>query len=137
MDKRIQYYLAFDGDDTLWKNEITYQNLDDKIFKSILPNIGDIQTLKKAQNKILKKNINSIGFGMKIYALSYIEAMCQLYPELPAHIISQLIDICRPYITQPVQLIANAHNVLKTLKKRYKLLLITKGDLIEQEYKIK
>ena len=128
--------IAFDGDDTLWENERHYEDLDFAINKFLNSIHIDILKLRNIQTDILIKNIGLMGYGMKVYILSFIESFCKVYPQKSAKNIIKLIEISHPFINIPAILFPNTQNTINYLSSKYNLILITKGDLVEQNYKI-
>ena len=127
--------IGFDADDTLWHNESIFTMTQGK-FREILsshsPELID-QTL--SSNQI--KNLKLFGYGIKGFILSMIETYIQISNgEIKGNEIQKIIDFGRDMLAAPVDLLPYVHEVIDKLSKKYRLLLITKGDLIDQETKI-
>ena len=127
--------IGFDADDTLWHNESIFTMTQGK-FREILsshsPELID-QTL--SSNQI--KNLKLFGYGIKGFILSMIETSIQISNgEIKGNEIQKIIDFGRDMLAAPVDLLPYVHEVIDKLSKKYRLLLITKGDLIDQETKI-
>ena len=127
--------IGFDADDTLWHNERLFSMTLEK-FRGILqehaPDLVDRQLLD-----IEKKNLQVFGYGIKGFVLSMIETSIQLTKgEISGNEIEQIMDFGREMLTAPIQLLEHVEDTLQQLQNKYILLLITKGDLIDQETKI-
>ena len=127
--------IGFDADDTLWHNESIFTMTQGK-FREILsshsPELID-QTLSSTQIK----NLKLFGYGIKGFILSMIETYIQISNgEIKGNEIQKIIDFGRDMLAAPVDLLPYVHEVIDKLSKKYRLLLITKGDLIDQETKI-
>ena len=85
-------------------------------------------------------NLSIYGFGVKSFVLSAIETAGKLLNnDVPYSIISSIVQIGRNQLMQPVTLLADVEDTLKRLKEsgKYRLVVATKGDLLDQESKIK
>ena len=127
--------IGFDADDTLWHNERLF-SMTQKKFRGILkehaPDLVDRQLLDTE-----KKNLQVFGYGIKGFVLSMIETSIQLTKgEISGNEIEQIMDFGREMLTAPIQLLEHVEDALQQLQNNYILLLITKGDLIDQETKI-
>ena len=127
--------IGFDADDTLWKNEDLFFEAQNEI-KDILK-----QNSNNFDNELLKtekSNLDFYGYGIKGFILSIIETSAKnSHEELKIESINQIIKIGKKMLNAPVNLIEDVEKVLSILSKKYKLILITKGDLLDQERKIK
>ena len=127
--------IGFDADDTLWKNE--------DLFLNALNEIKDILKLNsnnfdKEVFKTEKSNLDIYGYGIKGFILSIIETSAKnSHKELKIENINQIIKLGKKMLNAPVNLIEDVEKILSILSKKYKLILITKGDLLDQERKIK
>ena len=127
--------IGFDGDDTLWKNE--------DLFLNALNEIKDILKLNsnnfdKEVFKTEKSNLDIYGYGIKGFILSIIETSAKnSHEELKIERINQIIKLGKKMLNAPVNLIEDVEKILSILSKKYILILITKGDLLDQERKIK
>jgi len=127
--------IAFDADDTLWHNESIFTMTQQKfreMLSSYRPEVVD-QTLSSTQ----LKNLKHFGYGIKGFILSMIETSIELTGgNVSAKEINQVLDFGREMLTAPIELLPHAQVVVEELSKKFNLLLITKGDLIDQETKI-
>ena len=127
--------IGFDADDTLWHNESIFTMTQEKfreILSSHCPEVVD-QTLSSTQIK----NLKIFGYGIKGFILSMIETSIEITDgEIQGNEIQQILDFGREMLAAPIDLLPYVHEVVNELSKKYRLLLITKGDLIDQETKI-
>ncbi|HBL56739.1 MAG TPA: HAD family hydrolase [Candidatus Lambdaproteobacteria bacterium] len=127
--------IAFDADDTLWHNESIFTMTQIK-FREMLsshgPEVVD-QTLFSTQIK----NLEHFGYGIKGFVLSMIETAIELTDgAVSGHEIQQVLEFGREMLAAPIELLPHSREVVEELSQNYSLLLITKGDLIDQETKI-
>ena len=127
--------IGFDADDTLWHNESIFTMTQEK-FREMLsshgPEVVD-QTLSSTQIK----NLKIFGYGIKGFILSMIETSIELTDgEIQGNEIQQILDFGREMLAAPIELLPDVQEVIDELSKKYRLLLITKGDMIDQETKI-
>ncbi len=134
--------IAFDADDTLWDNEIYFRESERQFCKLI--NSHDPNLTEKEIMPILFDNevgnLSIYGFGVKSFVLSAIEAAGKLLNnDVPYSIVSSIVQIGREQLMKPVTLLADVEDTLKQLKEsgKYRLVVATKGDLLDQESKIK
>ena len=128
--------IGFDADDTLWHNENLFEDHHEK-YCELLSEYHDSSTIEKVLHETEMKNLELFGYGIKGFTLSCIETAIQLTNgEIKAVEIRRIIDHCRYMLEHPVEVFDGAESVLKTLSTEYRLILITKGDLRDQERKI-
>ena len=134
--------IAFDADDTLWDNEIFFRESERefcKLINSHNPNLTDKEIMPVLfDNEV--GNLSIYGFGVKSFVLSAIETAGKLLNnDVPYSIISSIVQIGRNQLMQPITLLADVEDTLKRLKEsgKYRLVVATKGDLLDQESKIK
>ena len=135
MDAKLKV-IAFDADDTLWVNE-TYFRQAEKEFTKLLTAYGDEKIIDQ---KLLKKEIDNLplyGYGIKGFILSMIECALELSNnQINPEIIARILKIGSDMIEKPIVLLDDVEIVLETLEKKYKLIVATKGDLLDQEKKL-
>lgn len=128
--------IGFDADDTLWVNE-TYFRDAEKEFASLL---SGFETKNKIDKELFKKEIDNLptyGYGVKGFTLSMIEMALELSNySISNQVISKILDIGKQMIHEDVELLEGVEIVLKTLFKDYRLIVVTKGDLLDQERKL-
>ncbi len=130
-------YIGFDADDTLWVNE-TYFRETEHLFCAL---IADYVDEKSAMDRLYKTEISNLkdyGYGIKGFILSLIETAIELSKgEVSSVIIEKVIKLGKEFLNKPVELIDGVESVLERLtQKGYKLIVATKGDLLDQERKL-
>lgn len=128
--------IAFDADDTLWVNETYFRDAEDH-FAELL---SGYETKNKIQQELFRIEIANLplyGYGVKSFTLSMIQCALELSnQQLPAKIFKEILDIGNSMLEEPVILLPDIERVLKELSKKYKLIVATKGDLVDQERKL-
>ena len=128
--------VAFDGDDTLWHHETLYQFTHERFRELISRHLPDADVDGRL-NATEVRNLEIFGYGVKGFTLSMIETAIDLTAgAIPAEDIAELIDWGKEMLVHPVELLDGAEATLEALADRYRLMLITKGDLFDQESKI-
>ena len=128
--------IAFDADDTLWVNETYYREAEQEFIKLL----SKFETENKLDQELFKtemKNLALYGYGVKSFVLSMVESALELsnYKISPL-VIQKIIDIGKNMLLKPLELLEDVEHTLKTLKPKYRLILATKGDLLDQERKL-
>ena len=128
--------IGFDADDTLWVNETYFRDTEDK-FADLLEKY---ETKNKIDQELFRteiKNLDLYGYGIKGFMLSMIECALELSNnQISSKTIGDMLDLGKEMITQPVELLNGVEEVLKSLKDKYRLIVLTKGDLLDQERKL-
>lgn len=128
--------LAFDADDTLWQTERLYQEVQDK-FAGLLTRYHSPEWVKERLYQTETRNLEHFGFGIKSFALSLIESAVELSEgRITGQDLGTLLDLAKGMLQGRMELLENVTETLEALKERYPLMLLTKGDLFEQESKI-
>lgn len=128
--------IAFDADDTLWQNERHYTEAKEK-FKTILARYHDAAWVDERLDQTELQNLNRYGYGIKSFALSMIETAIQLTEgRISGSEIQEVMAIAWEMLMKPMEIFDGVQETIAALSGKYKLLLITKGDLFEQEAKI-
>jgi putative hydrolase of the HAD superfamily len=128
--------IAFDADDTLWHNERLFQ-LTQERFAGLLRDFTDPDHLAERLLAAERRNLGQYGFGVKGFTLSMIETAIEVTEDrVPARVIRELIAAGQEMLAHPIELLPHAMETVSALKGRYQLLLITKGDLLDQERKL-
>jgi len=128
--------IGFDADDTLWQNEQFYQ-IRQARFLDLLAEYADPNGLPDRLLAVMLRNIENYGFGIKSFTLSMIETAIEVTEgRAPASLISEILAAGREMAAHPVEILPNARETLEALAGSYRLVLITKGDLFDQERKI-
>ena len=128
--------IAFDADDTLWVNETYFREAERK-FATLLSNYETPNKIEQELFQLEMKNLPYYGYGIKGFVLSMIETALELSNDtLPQSSIGDLLNIGKEMLDKPVELLAGVEEVLHSLHGRYKLIVATKGDLLDQERKL-
>jgi len=128
--------IAFDADDTLWVNEPNYVNVEKRIH-SILAAHLDAETISRHFYHAQIKNLQLFGYGAKGYMLSMIETAIELTGgAVTGTEIQQIIDTGKELLRYPIELLPGVLTTLDALHSHYELMVLTKGDLFDQESKL-
>jgi putative hydrolase of the HAD superfamily len=129
--------IAFDADDTLWDNELYFQQAEKK-FCELLEDFLPQHTVSRELLQTEIKNISLYGYGIKAFMLSMIETAIRITDKnIKADTVEKIIGFGQELLEKPVLLIDGVEDVLKSLKTKYRLVMATKGDLLDQERKLK
>jgi putative hydrolase of the HAD superfamily len=128
--------IAFDADDTLWVNEPYFQATEHQ-FCSYLEAYMDEKSLSKELLNTEIKNLPIYGYGIKGFMLSMVETALQVSDnQVDTATLSKIIDLGKEMLNQEIELLDGVVEVLESLYGQYKLVLATKGDLLDQERKL-
>ncbi len=128
--------IGFDADDTLWHNERFFR-LTQAHFADLLADYTDGETLMARLLEAEKRNIGQYGFGIKGFVLSMIETAIEVTEaRVPASVIAELLAAGQEMLRHPIELLPHAPEVIAALAPSHRLVLITKGDLLDQERKL-
>tara|TARA_R110002073_G_scaffold8207_3_gene45759 strand:- start:43861 stop:44553 length:693 start_codon:yes stop_codon:yes gene_type:complete len=128
--------VAFDADDTLWVNETYFRDAEKK-FAQLL---SQYETENKIDQELFKleiKNLDLYGYGIKGFMLSMVECALKLSNyTLSQKVIEDILNIGKEMLEKPIELLSGVEEVLEKLQGKYKLIVATKGDLLDQERKL-
>lgn len=128
--------IGFDADDTLWVNETYFREAENEIAKLMAP----YETANKIDQELFKmemKNLPLYGYGVKGFMLSMVEMALEISNyTISNESINEILEIGKAMLEKPVELLEGVEASLQKLSKHYKLILITKGDLLDQERKL-
>jgi len=128
--------IAFDADDTLWINEPLFTSTRLK-FEEILSHYLEVDSLEAELYAVEKRNLRLFGYGVKGFMLSMIESAIELTEsKVSAKDIQSIIDLGKAMLEHPVHILPGITETILALKEHYDLMIITKGDLFDQETKI-
>lgn len=128
--------IGFDADDTLWHNERFFK-LTQQRFAELLAPHTDHEDIDDRLMQAERRNIGHYGFGIKGFVLSMIETALDVTDrQVPGHVIADLIDAGQDMLRHPIDLLPHAEEAVRSAKNRAPVLLITKGDLLDQERKL-
>ncbi len=131
-------WIGFDADDTLWINEPYFREAEEH-FCFLLRNFGEKDFLVNELYKTEIDNIKHYGYGIKGFVLSLIETAITIsHGKIEMRIIDEITNIGKVLLNKPVILLDGIEDILKELKiAGYKLVVVTKGDLLDQERKLR
>ena len=128
--------IGFDADDTLWHNESIFERSHER-YRALLARHHDAATVDRTLFATEMRNLDLYGYGVKGFTLSAIETAIHLTAgKISAAEIQELIDLGREMLAHPVELLDGAAEILAALAPQHRLLVITKGDLRDQERKL-
>jgi putative hydrolase of the HAD superfamily len=128
--------IAFDADDTLWENEVNYRRTE-QVFKDLLTPYHDPAWIEERLFQTEMRNMQHFGYGIKPFGLSMIETAIELAEgRVSGTEIKVIIDAIKGMLTAPIELLPHVAETVPTLAQQYPLMLITKGDLLDQESKV-
>ncbi len=128
--------IGFDADDTLWHNESLFAVTQEK-FRALLAPYIDAARIDAQLYATETRNLEHFGYGIKGFTLSMIETAVELSEgRIGGHEIGQIVEWGREMLVSPVELLPGVEEVVAQLGEKYPLLLITKGDLFDQESKL-
>ena len=128
--------IGLDADDTLWHNESIFHLTQDR-FLELLQDYGDPDHMKARLLEVEIRNLKLYGYGVKGFTLSMIETAIDLTRgAVPAKTIAEIMGLGRAMLEHPVEPLPGVTETLQALKGRYRLVMITKGDLLNQEQKL-
>jgi len=128
--------IAFDADDTLWVNETYFREAEQQFAKLL----SAYETENKIDQELFKieiKNLSIYGYGVKGFMLSMIECALEISNNnLNPALLNDVLNIGKVMLEKPIELLDGIEDVLKALQRKYKLIVATKGDLLDQERKL-
>ncbi|EDZ47794.1 HAD superfamily hydrolase [Rhodobacterales bacterium Y4I] len=132
--------IGFDADDTLWHNERFFRVTQDRFAELLMDHTPDDIGLEQLERRLLdaeKRNLGRYGYGVKGFTLSMIETALDVTEErVPGAVIKELITAGQMMLSYPIELLPCAREAVEAVAGRYKVVLITKGDLLDQERKL-
>jgi putative hydrolase of the HAD superfamily len=135
MNKKIKV-IAFDADDTLWVNETYFREAEHQFAKLLTA----FETENKIEQELFKteiKNLDIYGYGVKGFMLSMVECALDISNNnLNPVLLNDILHIGKEMLEKPIELLEGVEAVLKALQGNYKLIVATKGDLLDQERKL-
>lgn len=129
--------IAFDADDTLWINEPYFQEAE-KEFCTLLEDYLPQHSVSQELFKTEMKNLHLYGYGVKGFMLCMIETVSRISEGTASmQLINRTIEIGQELLQKPIELLDGVTETLDRLKGKYRLVVATKGDLLDQERKLK
>jgi putative hydrolase of the HAD superfamily len=129
--------IAFDADDTLWVNEPYFRETEEQFYKLL----GEYASQRELERELLKTEIANLGlygYGIKGFVLSMIEtALTVTNNRISTRVVAKVMSLGKEMLNHPIEVLEGVGEVLETLKDRYRLVVATKGDLLDQERKLR
>lgn len=128
--------IALDADDTLWQNEHFFR-LTEQRFADLLKDYTDAPDLNARLIAAVTRNLQYYGFGMKGFALSMVETALEVTDHrVPGTVIAEILAAGRELLTYPIETLPYVDQALGQLQQTHRLILVTKGDIFDQERKL-
>jgi putative hydrolase of the HAD superfamily len=128
--------IGFDADDTLWQNEAFFR-LTQGRFAALLADHAGPDHLAARLLAAERRNLGHYGFGVKGFTLSMIETAIEVTDgRVPAAVIAEILAAGREMLAHPIELLPHARAAVEAAAARFRVVLITKGDLLDQERKL-
>lgn len=128
--------IAFDADDTLWVNEPYFREAEHEVARLL----SAYETENKINQELYRveiANLKHYGYGVKAFILSMVELAVEISNQkVPAKVIDEILGIGKDMLQKPIELLDGVEEVLKELQGKYRLIVATKGDLLDQERKL-
>ena len=129
--------IGFDADDTLWLNEVHYRNTEQQFVELMEPWMTERES-RKELFRLEMQTLGLYGYGAKGFTLSMITSAISISNgQVGSEVIKQIIELGKSLINVPLELLDNVADVLAQLHLDYKLIVATKGDLLDQERKLR
>ena len=129
--------IGFDADDTLWHSEDSFHAGEQRFVDLVSPFASEGVDVKAALTAVERKNLAAFGYGVKAFGLSAVEAAISVSEgRVPTTVVAELVEMVRAMLSEPVRLLPHVPEVLAAVGAHYRLVLITKGDLIHQTHKV-
>lgn len=129
--------IAFDADDTLWVNE-PYFRQTEELFYVLLNGYASQHTLERELLKTEIENLGLYGYGIKGFMLSMMETALRVSNNtIGVDTVEKILNLGKQMLDQPIELLDGVEDVLLALKEKYRLVVATKGDLLDQERKLR
>ena len=128
--------IGFDADDTLWVNETYFRDTEEK-FAELLEGYETKNKIDQELFKMEMANLDTYGYGIKGFMLSMIESALDLSDnKVQQETLVEILNLGKKMISHPVELLDGVEEVLSKLTGKYRLIVLTKGDLLDQERKL-
>lgn len=130
--------IGFDADDTLWENGLYFRQAEQE-FAVLLRNYIDPDSLHTQLYAVEMKNMPTYGYGAMAYTLSLIETALDVIwsrGKVDSGIIERILGLGREILSHPIELLPDVESILPVLQARYRLIIVTKGDILDQERKL-
>ncbi|THF58955.1 HAD family hydrolase [Ollibium composti] len=128
--------IGFDADDTLWQNEQFFRATERRLTELLADHAPDVDVAARLL-EAERRNLGLYGFGIKGFTLSMVETAIEVSGgAVPAAVIAEIVAAGREMLAHPIEILPHARETLERLAGHYRLVLVTKGDLFDQERKL-
>ncbi len=128
--------IGFDADDTLWQNEQFFRATERRLTELLADHAAEADVAARLL-EAEKRNLGLYGFGIKGFTLSMVETAIEVSGgAVPAPVIAEIVAAGREMLAHPIEILPHVPDTLERLAGRYRLVLVTKGDLFDQERKL-
>ncbi len=127
--------VGVDADDTLWHHETVFRLTQDRLAELLSPFAAEAD-LRAHLAEVEARNLRFYGYGVKAFTLSMIETALAFAGDNSGAVIREILAAGREMLTHPIEPLPGVEATLRTLADRYRLVVITKGDLLDQERKV-
>lgn len=130
--------IALDGDDTLWHSEQLFVDTQQAFRELLAPHVDlDDAALDARLEEVERRNLPTFGYGVKAFTLSLVETAIEVTKgAIPSQHLQSVLDLGKVLLDHPVQLLDGVAEAVDALTDRYRVMVITKGDLLHQESKV-
>ncbi|MFW8595422.1 HAD family hydrolase [Cribrihabitans neustonicus] len=132
--------IGFDADDTLWHNERFFRVTQDRFAELLMDHTPDDTGAEQLERRLLdaeKRNLGRYGYGVKGFTLSMIETAIEVTEgRVPGSVIQELIEAGQMMLSYPIELLPHARQAVEAVADSHRVVLVTKGDLLDQERKL-
>jgi putative hydrolase of the HAD superfamily len=130
--------IALDGDDTLWHSEHLFVDTQDRFRDLVRPHVDlDDDSLDARLLEVERRNLPLFGYGVKAFTLSLVETAIEVTDgAIPSRDLQAVLDLGKVLLDHPVQLLDGVVEAVDALTDRYRVMVLTKGDLLHQESKV-
>ena len=130
--------IALDGDDTLWHSEHLFVDTQDRFRDLVRPYVDlDDEALDARLLEVERRNLPLFGYGVKAFTLSLVETAIEVTEgQIPGAALQAVLDLGKVLIDHPVELLDGVREAVDALTDSYRVMVITKGDLLHQETKV-
>ena len=130
--------IALDGDDTLWHSEQLFVDTQSAFRELLAPYVDlDDDALDTRLEEVERRNLPTFGYGVKAYTLSLLETAIEVTSgAIPSQHLQSVLDLGKVLLDHPVQLLDGVAEAVDALTDRYRVMVLTKGDLLHQESKV-
>lgn len=129
--------VGLDGDDTLWHSESHFESMTGRFAELLAPWVPHTEAAVEHLLDVERRNLRLLGYGVKAFVLSMVETAIEVSGgEVPAAALREVLDWGKELLEHPVELLDGVAGTVEELSERYRLVLVTKGDLLHQESKV-